>query len=271
MNIPLTLFRTKNRVMGLLRPRHTVHQAQNLFLTPRKFPAKAWEAANEQTGRRIALDNGLSAVSWGTSHRKVLLVHGWESRATQMSGFVDALLERGFQVIALDGPAHGHSAGEQANIFLFSQAVGHAYRTLGPFESVIAHSMGGSAVCKALATESSLSKVVLIASPSSIQRVLTRFSAFIGLSAKNTRRFVQSIEQVVGLPTQALDTATNIKAFRAEGLIIHDRDDAEIPYEDALEIARNWQFSRLITTQGYGHRAIIRQPEVWQQVAEFLA
>lgn len=270
MNIALSLFRAKNRVMGFVRPEATVDQAKELFLTPRLHPLKGWEKVKEEEGRRIGLENGLSAIAWGDSNRKVLMVHGWESRATQMSGFVDDLLHRGFQVIALDGPAHGHSEGQKANPYVFAKAVSLAYKTLGPFEGVIAHSMGGSAVGLALSQETDCAKIVLISSPSSIYNVLRRFSAFIGLSSSNTQRFIQLIESVVGLPAEALNTASNLKGYCGKGLIIHDKSDQEVPYGDALNIVENWQSARLISTEGLGHRAVLRQPEIWQEVAEFM-
>ena len=276
MNLALKIFRTKNRVMGFVRPQSTIHQAKELFLTPRKFPVKDWEKKQESSGVRTKLENGLSVISWGQSARKVLLVHGWESRATQMSGFVEPLLKQGFQVYALDGPAHGHSEGKRANPYVFAQAVSYVYKHLGPFEGVIAHSMGGSAVSVALSqmdtdSVSRPGKVVLISSPSSIHNVLDRFANFIGLSETNAANFARLIENAVGQPTQALSTASNVRELVCEGLIIHDKSDREVPYEDAVEIAKNWKSSRLFSTEGLGHRAIIRQPAVWKEVADFLA
>ena len=173
-NFALTLFRTKNRALGAIFPSFAAKQARGLFLRPRRYPVKDWEAQMETRGRRMSYSQGLSALAWGESERKVLLVHGWESRATQMSGFVDELVNAGYQVIAIDGPAHGHSQGRRANPYLFAQAVTSAYQTLGPFEGVVGHSMGGNAVATAIAEGIDPSRVVLISSPSSIEGVLQR-------------------------------------------------------------------------------------------------
>ena len=151
MNVSMKLFRSKNRLVSTFLPDYSARQARELFFTPRKFPAKPWEEKMEQKGRRIQLGGGLSAIVWGGSNRKVLVVHGWESRATQLSGFVDVLVNQGFEVVALDGPAHGASSGERANPWLFSQAVSQAIQAVGPFEAILGHSMGGNAVATALA------------------------------------------------------------------------------------------------------------------------
>jgi len=270
-NFALTLFRTKNRALGAIFPSFAAKQARGLFLRPRRYPVKDWEAQMETRGRRMSYSQGLSALAWGESERKVLLVHGWESRATQMSGFVDELVNAGYQVIAIDGPAHGHSQGRRANPYLFAQAVTSAYQTLGPFEGVVGHSMGGNAVATAIAEGIDPSRVVLISSPSSIEGVLQRFASFVGLPKRSKHRFIGLIEQAVGKPAWALNTACNIRNTQAKGLVIHDRADLEIPFSDAEKIIEEWQSAALYVTDGYGHRAIVRQPQVWKKVVDFMA
>lgn len=271
MNLAMTLFRTRNRIVGALFPSVAARQAKGLFLSPRKFPLKDWESRMEARGQRIDYGKGLSAIVWGDSERKVLLVHGWESRATQMSGFVDGLVSAGFQVIAMDGPAHGHSQGRKANPYVFAQAVSNACQALGPFDGVVGHSMGGNAVATAVAEGLEPTKVVLISSPSSIENVLGRFAGFVGLPTRSKQRFVSMVEEAVGKPAWALNTACNIRNTPAKGLIIHDRADREIPFSEAEQIVKEWQSASLYATDGYGHRAIVRQPAVWKKVAEFLS
>lgn len=271
MNAALSLLRIRNRVLGTLIPVYAARQARDLFLTPKRYPIRQWEEEMELRGQRIDAGNGLSAIAWGQSERKILIAHGWESRATQMAGFVDVLLEHGFEVIALDGPAHGHSKGASANPYLFANAVAHAHKKLGPFEGVIGHSMGGNAVATAISDGMECSKVVLISSPSSIENLLSRFSSFIGLPKPTERKFISMVEEKVGKSTAFLNTASNISKRSIKGLIIHDRSDVEIPYQEALEIKRNWENASLFSTEGFGHRAIVRQPIVWQKAADFLA
>lgn len=270
MNTALQLFKAKNRVVGSILPAYTAGQARELFLTPRKYPLKPWELEMEKQGRRIDLGMGLSAISWGKSERKILIAHGWESRATQMSGFVEALLSRGFEVIAIDGPAHGHSDGRRANPYLFAQAVSHANKKLGPFAGVIGHSMGGNAIATAVSEGMECPKVVLISSPSSIATVLKRFAGFIGLPQASGEKFFTMIEENVGKSAEDLNTAINISRTSAKGLLIHDKSDEEIPFTEALEIKRRWVGATIFSTEGFGHRAIVRQPIVWEKTADFL-
>jgi esterase/lipase len=270
MNLAFKMFVMKNKIMGSLLPVRTAESATHFFLTPRKYPLKSWEEEKEQQGERISLGNGLSAIKWGNSKQQVLLVHGWESRATQMAGFIDAIVDTGFQVIALDGPAHGHSAGRQANPLMFAKAVVQVNDEIGPFDAIIGHSMGGSAVAIAMSEGVKCGKVVLISSPSSITGVLQRFAKFIGLPPESTEYFIHKIGENVGRSPEALNVAELIKSVSSQALIIHDHNDLEVPYGDAVAIQENWQGASLISTTGFGHRLIIRQASVWQSIVKFI-
>ena len=48
-------------------------------------------------------------------------------------------------------------------------------------------------------------------------------------------------------------------------LVIHDRDDKEVRWEDGAAIAGAWPGARLETTTGLGHRRILRDPVVIQR------
>lgn len=67
-----------------------------------------------------------------------------------MVGFVEPLLRAGFRVAAVDGPAHGRSPGQRADLLRFSEAVHTAIRTWGPASGVIAHSFGAAATLRLL-------------------------------------------------------------------------------------------------------------------------
>jgi pimeloyl-ACP methyl ester carboxylesterase len=43
-----------------------------------------------------------------------------------------------------------------------------------------------------------------------------------------------------------------------------------VPYEHGVAIANAWPAAELFTTEGLGHRAILRDPQVIQRTVEFL-
>ena len=57
----------------------------------------------------------------------------------------------------------------------------------------------------------------------------------------------------------------------APALIVHDRDDHDVPYAHGEEIALAWPGAELLTTSGLGHRAVVRDPEVIRRTLAFLS
>jgi pimeloyl-ACP methyl ester carboxylesterase len=52
-------------------------------------------------------------------------------------------------------------------------------------------------------------------------------------------------------------------------LVLHDRDDTEIPYSDGVATAAAWRGADLVTTEGLGHFGILRDPAVIERVLRF--
>ena len=136
--------------------------ALELFMTPRRLAPRDWEAALLRQGAPLTFTNGLIARSYGAGPR-VLLVHGWEGRGMNLGMFIAPLTAAGYQVIALDGPAHGESPGEQTNPVDFAHGLHNVGKELGPLAGVIAHSMGAASTALALRQGLVAERVVLIA------------------------------------------------------------------------------------------------------------
>ena len=272
MNVGLKAFRARNRVMGMLLPDKVALAAADMFLTPRSSQPKPWELSLEERGKRQQTPSGISVISWGEErHKRVLMVHGWESRATQLGVHIDKLCAAGYQVFAMDGPGHGFSLQGDANPLSFSEAVVDVWQSIGPFDAMIGHSMGGNAVANALLREGLYCpRLVLISSPASIEAVLKAFSDFIGLPQTCSEKFIETVETRVGIPASELDLSRS-SPERAATLVIHDEADSEIPFDQARQIVKAWDNARLFASQGFGHRKILKQPEIWDVVSEFLS
>ncbi|MGZ8398366.1 MAG: alpha/beta fold hydrolase, partial [Gemmatimonadales bacterium] len=63
---------------------------------------------------------------------------------------------------------------------------------------------------------------------------------------------------------------TLARRMTAAALVIHDRDDPDVPYAHGEEIAAAWPGAELLTTSGLGHRAVMRDPKVIQRTVAFL-
>lgn len=269
MNIGLQMFRAQNRFLSLISPEQAISKAAELFFTPKRHQPKSWEQQAESTGRRVSISPGVSAIVWGTG-KPVLLMHGWEGRATQMAGFIEPLLSSGFQLIALDAPAHGLSDGIRSNPLKFIEAIFNAEKVFGSFYAVIGHSMGGGCALYAASQGLSADKIVSISGPASFKRVSRRFANFIGLSKQAISGFIEHAEKEVGIPFAQIDLVSQVPAIRQPVLLVHDNQDKEIPFGDARLLAGSMLNARLYVTEGFGHRKIMRAPIMIDTVSDFI-
>ena len=79
------------------------------------------------------------------------------------------------------------------------------------------------------------------------------------------------IESRVGRSWSAFDVAALAPSLAAPLLVIHDRDDGEVPWQHGLAITRAWRGAGLLTTDGLGHRRILRDPDVVAAAVAFVA
>lgn len=90
--------------------------------------------------------------TWGDpSGTSVLLVHGWQSRASRFARLVEELEQAGHQVLAYDAVAHGDSTGRYTTILDHLTIIRRIQDDAGPFAGVVGHSFGALAAGVTLA------------------------------------------------------------------------------------------------------------------------
>lgn len=213
-------------------------------------------------------DGTLAGWRWGNSGPRVLLVHGWDSRASHLGRFIEPLCRRGFQVVAFDGPAHGDSEGTSSSVVHYGRALLRITSECGPFHGVIAHSVGSPATLYAFRHGMRVKCSVHIAGPSSLDRVLQRLAYATGIDAQGEAQLRAMFEKHIGGPVSQMDLEELAPFLTHSGLILHDPADREIPYEESERLRDAWPSARLVPVQGVGHRRIILQKEVVDAAVE---
>lgn len=264
----LTWIRGVNGTLGRLAPEHVAGKMRRAFMTPRNLPPRQWELPLLASAERITLRFGLSALRWGQGPT-VLLMHGWEGRATQFAALIETLVKAGHTVVSLEGPAHGCSPGQQAHVVLFARALLEAAAELPPLRAVIGHSMGGASVLLALQMGLRAEAAVSIAAPAQLLGVLRGFARHLGLPARARAAFIRKVEQDVGMQINRLD----VSGYQLElpGLVVHAADDALVPAGEAEIIHKAWFDSRLLRLEEGGHQRVLADPRVSEAVLELLA
>jgi pimeloyl-ACP methyl ester carboxylesterase len=253
----------------------SVDEAWREWFTP---PPRSPEGLREQrflsTADQFTINFGdlpLSAYAWG-SGPTILLIHGWGSRASYFSSFVQPLVEAGFRAVAVDAPAHGRSAGDLSNLFQFSEVIETVAQRVAPVRAIIAHSMGAASATMALSRGVVVERIVLLCPICKLREALGRFVARRNLGDAVEDELVARMDELFG-PRVWLDSALDEIAPQLDtpALLFHDRGDTQIPYADSVKTARAWTGSRLITTTGLGHRSLLRDPTLIEQAVEFVA
>lgn len=278
MNLAFRSYRLKNRIMSQIAPTTTAKHALARFIRPRRSTPKQWEQTAETFGTRFQINESVSAIRWlskshdqQTKTKKLLLAHGWESRATQMYRLVPTLIKLGYEVIAVDMPGHGHSSGETSHAEAFVQTLLLAQQRIGHFDAVIGHSLGAGASSIALSRGLLTDKLVLISGPSSVDNVLRQFSRFVGLNRRATEEFINHASQLVGVGVNDLDAAKANQSVKTPTLIIHDQEDSIIPISESERLLQTFNNAQFVKTTGLGHRKILKAEYVNRQIIEFLS
>jgi pimeloyl-ACP methyl ester carboxylesterase len=249
--------------------------AERLFLTPPKprYPSAeffdlidARQSFLRHRGRHIA------TWRWGSPDAPaVLLVHGWGGRATQMRRFVMQLAAAGYRVIAYDQPAHGLSDGKLTGLPDFADVLIQVARHHGNVRAMITHSLGGPAAAIALARGLPAERVVLISPPSDLVGYSRRFARWLALPERVRRSMQAAIEERFGVRWSELEIARIAPLLHAEALVIHDKQDMQVPWKQGAALARHWPGARLMSTRGLGHGRILEDDAVTRAAVDFIA
>ena len=267
---------------SLLLPEHAAALAERLFLTPPppRLPQHTlFDFLDAHAGFVEVRGRQLATWRWGpTEAPAVLLAHGWGGHAAQMRGFVPRLLAEGFRVIAYDQPAHGLSEGKLTGLPDFARALVAVAASQGGVRHVIAHSLGAVATAVALAQGKffpsrglDLKSVVLVSPPSDLVGYSRRFARWFWMPEQLRRAMQAAIEERFGLPWHELEIPRLAPRLRTPALVIHDRGDGVVPWAQGAALARAWQGTRLLTTEGLGHGRILESDLATRAAADFIA
>lgn len=245
--------------------------AVRLFFKPMRFkaPAKEQEAAKEATLKHYEFEGSqLPAYIWGEGE-KVLLMHGWAGRGTQMGFVAQALANEGFQAITFDAPGHGTDT-SYTHLLKFRDAIVQVDKEFGPFKLAVGHSLGCVAMFNAINAGVPIEKMVSISSPSSTERVIKDFCRLVGAGKIAAKGIEEYLQKNFSKDIESFSGYRNVASIQTRGLVIHDEDDYEVPVDNAKEIHKAWKDSELHITKGLGHRRPLKDKTVFELTTSFL-
>ncbi|RUL72989.1 alpha/beta hydrolase [Dyella choica] len=275
-SLKLRALRLGFAVGSRLAPTSTVERAARLFATPfASSRARARAAQPDEAMQRGELDVGGKSIAtyvWGNplTQPYVLLVHGWSSFGLRYLPWVAKLRELGLAVVTFDQPGHGVSSGKLCTMPDFVATIRAVGQQFGTAVLGIGHSMGGAALALAQDVAWQVERLVLIAPAADLEAATQRFSRFVRLGDHLREPLLSWFERRTGVHARELQVHHHVPTLGQPGLIVHDLDDREVPWEEGERYARYWPGSRLLTTQGLGHHRILDAPEVIDATLAFL-
>ena len=206
-----------------------------------------------------------NGFKWGSGKYKVLLTHGWGSKAADFMDIIIALNHiPDIQVIAFDAPGNGSSEGELSNLLLFADAVKAIAFAYGNPDVLIGHSLGAMANIKA-AEELGCTPALLV-SITPLVRLKENFEAsmtFAEVEKPAQTAFLQSFEQLFGKPA-AYYNLNDRYTFdpRLNHLLAYDPADTVSPFVYLEELLSQRPFIKTTAYNGAGHERILKSAEM---------
>jgi pimeloyl-ACP methyl ester carboxylesterase len=207
------------------------------------------------------------------SVKKVLLVHGFGSSSRIFDHYIAALLKKGYEVIAFDAPGHGESGGKRIFISDYVRILAHIEQSHGPFQSWLAHALGGLALVLSLedAVPDRSCALTLIAPAPGIAQAVEDWAVRHRLSAEVVREMGEYITEIGGHPLAWYSLRRAIGSVGAEVLYVQDEEDTVVPPNEAKLIRQDGHPNvRFLFTTGLGHKKVYKDQEVLDKVVAFL-
>lgn len=267
--------RAKLNIMAAISTKWAVKTAFKIFSTPYRKPRSVAPPVFEKSSEIKLRVNGLNlyGYAWQTDRtNKILILHGFESRAYNFDRYVQPLLKAGFGVYAMDAQAHGKSEGKTITVPEYVDMLRELEKQTGKFSGYMAHSFGGLAISLYKEQERDhLSKIVLIAPATETSSAINLFVRFFRLSTAMKEGINDYILKKSGKTTDYYSVKRAMLQIANPVLWIHDEDDDITPIEDIKplldEKPENIEF---MITRGLGHRKIYKDNNVVKKIISFL-
>jgi hypothetical protein len=266
--VAIGYLRAKLNMIGVVSKKKAAEQAMILFSTPfrkvKKIPPPIFEKS-EIIGFRL---HGKKVTGYRWNHpspKKFLILHGFESSAYNFDRYIKPMIKLGYEVVAMDAPAHGKSEGKTINLLDYIETIEETEKRFGPFHAALAHSFGGLAISMYLdkSKRQEKLKLVMIAPATETVTAIDTFFRFLQLNDGIRSEFNKIIHHKTGHWPTYFSIKRVASNLPADILWIHDEDDDMTPLSDteAIQKAR-YPHIRFMITKGLGHRRIYRDNEV---------
>lgn len=263
------------KIIASISPKLIILFTAKLFTTPikHKSPKREHEMEMKSIQKLIeipSINKKVMVYEYGSSNKKILLSHGWSGRGTQLFKIADELLKVGYSTVSFDAPAHGKSPGKTSIMSEFIATTLEIEKQYGPFEAAIGHSLGGMSLLKATKDGLAINRLAIIGSGDIVQDILNNFVNKLELKPSLSIQLRIHFEKKYKVEMDDYSAYKSAKEVSIPVLVIHDKNDQEVPVEAGINIHKHLKNGELFLTEGLGHRKILGDFIVIRKVVEFI-
>jgi pimeloyl-ACP methyl ester carboxylesterase len=274
LEIPRFIILT-GKLISFISPKLVTQFAAKLFTTPikHKIPKRELEMDHNSIQKLItipAIDKEVVLYHYGKSDKKIILVHGWSGRGTQLFKIADELVKAGYSTVSFDAPAHGKSPGKKTIMVDFIATILEIDKQFGPFEAAVGHSLGGMSVLNAIKKGLKVNHAVIIGSGDIVQDIMDDFVAKLELKPNISTRLRLHFEKKYKEDMNSYSAYLAAKETAIPVLVIHDNNDPEVPVTAGIHIHKYLKNGELLLTDGLGHRKILGNHKVIERTVQFI-
>ena len=274
LKIPRFIILT-SKFFSFISPKLVTLFAAKLFTTPlkHKIPKRESEMDRKSIQKLIlipTIKKEVMVYNYGESDKKVLLVHGWSGRGTQLFKIADELLKAGYSTISFDAPAHGKSLGKTTIMVDFIATILEIEKQFGPFQAAVGHSLGGMSVLNAIKKGLKVNHAVVIGSGDIVQDIMDDFVAKLELKPNISTLLRLHFEKKYGEEMNSYSAYLAAAETDLPVLVIHDKNDPDVAVKAGIHIHKYLKNGELMLTEGLGHRKILGNHTVIERTVRFI-
>ena len=264
-----------SKIIASISPKLSILFSAKLFTTPIKHrtPKRELEMEKKSIQKLIeipAINKKVITYEYGKSDKKIVLSHGWSGRGTQLFKIAEELVKAGYSTVSFDAPAHGKSPGSTTIMSEFIETILEVEKQYGPFEAAVGHSLGGMSLINATKKGLAINRLVIIGSGDVVQDILDDFVAKLELQPSTSLQLRLHFEKKYDVKMDDYSAYKSAMEIAIPVLVIHDKNDIEVPVEAAFHIHKHLKNGELFLTEGLGHRKILGNSEVIEKVVGFI-
>lgn len=215
-------------------------------------------------------DMHIQTYHWPGEKESVLLLHGWESNTNRWRNLIQVMRKEGYDIYAIDAPAHGNSTG---TYHLLPDYVEAAYQMTKKYniKHLIGHSMGGMAIFYLLHKypNTSVSSFITLGAPADFSLIVSGYQRRVPFNTRVYRSLDAQMKKLVDMNIVSFSSIHFAKHITQKALIMHDRHDQTIPYKQSIGAHNAMANSELVLTEKNGHS--MHQAEVCEKILLFLS